>query len=95
MTEQDPERPTYQVPEVGERVMVYDGSVLGCIVPAVYLGFEHISGDFFMHQVRSDAGLESSLASHEIHRRRIGPNGEEWIPLTGWPTARYGGPSLT
>jgi len=83
------------VPAIGERVMVYDGSVLGCIVPAVYLGFDHISDDFFMHRVRSDAGLESSLASHAVHKRVVAQGGERWVPLTGWPAARYGGPSLT
>ena len=92
MTEQDPERPPYDVPEIGERVLVYDATVLGVLVPAVYLGFEHISGDFFMHNVRSDSGVESNLAPHDVHRRRVGPNGERWVPLMGWPTARYGGP---
>jgi len=95
VADQNPAHPTYAVPEVGERVMVYDGSVLGSTVPAVYLVLEHISGDYFMHRVRSDAGLESSLAPHAVHRRRIGPDGESWVPLNGWPTARNGGPSRT
>ena len=95
MTEQDLERPPYRVPEIGERILAYDGTVLGVPVPATYLGFEHISGDFFMHNVRSDAGVESNLAAHDVHQLRIGPDGERWIPLMGWPTARYGGPKPT
>ena len=75
--------------------MAYDGTILGTLVPAVYLGLEHVSDDFFMHRVRSDAGLESSLAPHAVHRRRVGPDGERWVPLDGWPTARSGGPSPT
>jgi hypothetical protein len=80
--------PPYETPEVGESIRVHDGSSWQRTVPAVYLGFERISGDFFMHRVRSESGTESTLASHDVFRRREPVDGVEWVPLTKRPRIR-------
>jgi hypothetical protein len=54
-------------------------------VPAVYLGYERVAPDFFMHRVRSENGAESSLAGYAVFRREVGPDGERWVPLESEP----------
>jgi hypothetical protein len=80
--------PPYEVPTVNEAIRVYDATSWQHTVPAVYLGYERISDDFFMHRVRSETGLESTLASHAVFRRHKGADGEHWEPLTKRPRAR-------
>ena len=79
-------RPPYEIPAIGEAIRVYDATRWGRTVPAVYLGFEHISGDFFMHLVRTDDGDES-VAPYAVHRR-VGTDGETWDTLTPIPRIR-------
>jgi hypothetical protein len=80
--------PPYETPAINEAVRVFDMTSWQQTVPAVYLGYEHVSEDFFMHRVRSDKGVESMLASHEVFRRQEPADGVEWIPLTKRPRAR-------
>ena len=84
----DQEAPAYEVPAVGEAIKVYDGTSWQRTVPGVYLGFEHVSGDFFMHHVRNDAGVENMLESYEVFRRHDVSGGTEWISLTKRPRRR-------
>jgi hypothetical protein len=80
--------PPYEIPAIGEAIRVYDATRWQTTVPAVYLGYEHVPGDFFMHRVRSESGVESSLASHAVFRHRQRENGMEWFPLTKRPRVR-------
>jgi hypothetical protein len=84
----DDQIPPYEIPAIGEEIRVYDGTSWQMTVPAVYLGYEHVSGDFFMHRVRSEQGMESSLASHSVFRRHEPVDSIEWVPLTKRPRAR-------
>jgi hypothetical protein len=84
----DDTAPPYATPAIGEAIRVYDATSWQRTVPGVYLGYEHISDDFFMHRVRSDRGLVSMLASHEVFRRHDTAGGAEWVPLTKRPRIR-------
>lgn len=74
--------PPYEIPDVGEEIRVYDATRWGKTVPAVYVGWERVADDFFMHNVRTADGLES-IASHNVYRR----HGDGWETLT--PKPRY------
>jgi hypothetical protein len=82
--------PPYAIPAIGEEIRVYDGTSWQSLVPAVYLGYEHVSDDFFMHRVRSESGAENSLASHAVFRRhrRTDSPADLWEPLTVRPRPR-------
>ena len=83
MPEQIEAVPPYAIPDVGEAIRVYDASRWGKTVPAVYLGFERVADDFYMHRVRSDDGVES-VASYNVYRL----HGERWESLTPKPRVR-------
>ena len=80
--------PPYAVPAVNEEIRILDWTTWRDPVPAVYLGYERISGDFFMHRVRSASGLESTLAPHDVFRRHEGAGGKHWQALTKRPRVR-------
>jgi GNAT superfamily N-acetyltransferase len=80
--------PPYAVPAIGEAVRVFDGTRWGKTVPGAYLGFERVADGFFMHRVRSDAGLESAVASYDVYRLHARPDGEYWESLTPKPRVR-------
>jgi hypothetical protein len=81
--------PPYEIPAIDEEIRVFDATSWQRTVPAVYLGYERISGDFFMHRIRSADGVENTLASHAVFRRHdAGDGGERWEPLTKRPRAR-------
>ena len=77
--------PPYTIPEVGEAIRVFDGTRWGKTVPAVYVGYERVADDFFMHQVRSDSGVES-IASYNVYRL----HGDRWESLTPKPRVMGG-----
>ena len=66
----------------------YDGTRWGKTVPAIYLGFERVADDFFMHRVRSESGLESTVAPYNVYGRRVRADGEHWESLTQKPRVR-------
>lgn len=80
--------PPYEIPAVNEEIRVFDATSWQRTVPAVYLGYERISDDYFMHRIRSASGLESTLAPHAVFRRHDGGDGEQWEPLVKRPRAR-------
>jgi len=82
------DRPPYDVPAINEAIRVYDGTRWGKTVPAIYLGFERVADDFFMHRVRSESGLESTVAPYNVYRRRVRADGEHWESLTQKPRVR-------
>jgi len=82
------DRPPYEVPAINEAIRVYDGTPWGKTVPAIYLGFERVADDFFMHRVRSESDLESTVAAYNVYRRRVRPDGEHWESLTEKPRVR-------
>jgi hypothetical protein len=84
----DAGRPPYEVPATGEAIRVFDGTRWGKTVPAVYLGFDRVADDFFMHRIRSESGLESSVASYNVYRRFVRPEGDRWESLTPKPRVR-------
>lgn len=80
--------PPYPIPAIDEEIRVYDGTSWQRLVPAVYVGYERVSDDFFMHRVRSEHGVDSTLASHAVFRRHVGGDWPEWVPLTKRPRVR-------
>jgi hypothetical protein len=89
VSDQDSDRPLYEVPAIGEAIRVFDGTSWGKTVPAVYLGFERVADGFFMHRVRSDAGLENTIASYNVYRLvASGSEGDRWESLTEKPRVR-------
>jgi hypothetical protein len=84
----DADRPPYEVPSLDESVRVFDGTRWGKTVPAVYLGFERVADDFFMHRVRSESGVESSIASYNVYRCCVRADGDRWESLTPKPRVR-------
>ena len=83
MSDQNAGVPPYAIPEVGEAIRVYDATEWGRTVPALYLGYERVADDFFMHQVRTDDGVES-IASYNVYRL----HGDQWQSLTPKPRVR-------
>jgi hypothetical protein len=89
VSDENAEAPPYAIPEVGEGVRVYDATPWNKTVSAVYLGFERVADGFFMHRVRSDAGLENTIASYNMYRLvASGPEGDRWESLTEKPRVR-------
>lgn len=84
----DTARPPYEIPAIDESIRVFDGTRWGTTVPAVYLGLDRVSDDFFMHRVRSESGLESSVASYNVYRCVVRPDGDHWESLTPKPRVR-------
>jgi hypothetical protein len=84
----DAGRPPYEVPVIGEAIRAFDATRWGKTVPAVYLGYERVSDDFFMHLVRSDSGLESTVAAYDVYRLHVRADGDRWESLTEKPRRR-------
>lgn len=80
--------PPYAIPAIDEEIRVFDATSWQRTVPAVYLGYEQISTDYFMHRVRSTSGVESTLAPHAVFRRHDTGDGRQWEPLEKRPRAR-------
>jgi len=85
MSEQDQARPPYAIPAVNEAIRVYDGSNWNHTVPGVYLGFEQLADDFFMHRVVSECGDEELVAPYNVYRTT---DGEHWDSLVPKPRIR-------
>jgi hypothetical protein len=85
MSNKEVARPAYAIPAVGEAIRVYDASRWSHTVPAVYIGFEQVADDFFMHRVRSESDEEELIAPYNVYRTT---DGEHWDCLVPKPRIR-------
>jgi hypothetical protein len=89
VSDENTDRPPYETPAIGEAIRVFDATSWGKTVPAVYLGFERVADGFFMHSVRSDAGIENTVAPYNVYRLvSSGPEGDSWESLIEKPRVR-------